>query len=79
MSVKIIDRMMQLAMGIYIRQFREPNSRSPGNLKRPILPNNITSPPSRMKNIPVAMSHLPICCGPKSISFHLFENYHYSL
>lgn len=66
-SVRIMEIIMQLAMGRYIRQFLPPNCRSPGNLNRPTRPSNTISAPSTTIAIPAKSNHLPICCGPKSI------------
>jgi hypothetical protein len=53
-------------MGMKMRQFLEPNCKSPGSLNRPNWPNNKNSRPSRTTAIPMEIRSLPICCGPKS-------------
>ena len=61
MRVRIIEIIMQLVMGMKMRQFFEPNCKSPGSLKRPRLPSSKNSRPIRMIAIPMAIRSLPIC------------------
>lgn len=65
--VKTMEIKIQLAMGRYTRQFFEPNSKSPGSRNSPTLPSSTIRPPSAAIITPITISHLPICCGPKSI------------
>jgi len=65
-SVKIIEITMQLVIGTKIRQFLDPNSKSPGSLNIPNRPNNITARATATITSPKKTSHLPICPGPNS-------------
>jgi len=74
-----MEMTMQLASGKYIRQFFEPNSKSPGSLKKPILPSAKNNKPAATIINPRKTNHLPICWGPKSIlrlSINRLKTYH---
>jgi hypothetical protein len=62
-----MEIIIQLASGKYTRQFFEPNAKSPGSLKNPILPSTKNNTPIAAIISPRKIKNLPICCGPNSI------------
>jgi len=62
MEIKI-----QLMIGKKNRQFFEPNSMSPGSLKKPSRPSAIRNNPAMTVKRPIKINNLPSCCEPFSI------------